>query len=43
MRIAIIVDVIGIAASVISIIVTVVSIYTTKKHMNQKSNRPSQR
>ena len=43
MRIAVIVDVIGIVVSVISTIVTVISIYTTEKHMNQKSNRPLQR
>ena len=43
MRIAIIAEVIGIAVTVISIIVTVISIYTTKKHMNQKSNRPKPR
>ena len=43
MRIAIIVELIGIAVTVISIIVTVISIYTTEKHMNQKSNRPLQR
>ena len=43
MRIAVIVDVIGIVVSVISTIVTVISIYTTEKHLNQKSNRPKPR
>ena len=42
MKIALIVDIVGIVFTVISIIVTVISIYTTKKDKNQKSNRTSQ-
>ena len=42
MRIAFIVDAVGIVVTVISIIVTVISIYTSRKDKNQKSNRPDQ-